>query len=114
MIEQSTPRSEFLAGVKAMIPLIIGGKDIRSGVTAESVMPHEHHHVLGHYHKATPAHVQQAIDAALNQLEQSARLTGRAIGVTAPYPLMVERLQVWLKGLPERGVALAPVSAMVK
>ncbi len=56
----------------------------------------------------------EAIDDALNQLEKSARLTGRAIGITAPYPEMVDKLQAWLKTLPERGIALAPVSAMVR
>jgi len=56
----------------------------------------------------------EAIDDALNQLEKTARLTGRAIGITAPYPLMIQKLQDWLKTLPERGIALAPVSAMVR
>jgi len=46
------------------IPLIIGGREVRTGNTAKSVMPHEHAHVLGEWHKATPQHVQQAIDAA--------------------------------------------------
>ncbi len=54
------------------------------------------------------------IDAALDTLEQTAHLTGRAIGISAPYPIMIKKLQVWMKGLPERGIALAPVSAMVK
>lgn len=56
----------------------------------------------------------EAIDATLYQLEQTARLTGRAIGVTASYPVVIDRLQVWLKNLPQHGIALAPVSAMVQ
>jgi 1-pyrroline-5-carboxylate dehydrogenase len=48
------------------IPIVIGGKEIRTGATAQSVMPHDHHHVLGTYHKATPDHVRQAIEAAVN------------------------------------------------
>jgi uncharacterized protein len=55
-----------------------------------------------------------AIDAALAQLEKTARLGGRAIGVTSAYPIMLDKLQAWTKGLPDRGIALAPVSAMVK
>jgi len=46
------------------IPLVIGGREVRTGNTAQSVMPHEHSHVLGDWHKATPQHVHQAIDAA--------------------------------------------------
>jgi len=46
------------------IPLIIGGKAVTTGSTADAVMPHDHAHVLGHYHKASEAHVQQAIAAA--------------------------------------------------
>ncbi|HEV2982750.1 MAG TPA: L-glutamate gamma-semialdehyde dehydrogenase [Vicinamibacterales bacterium] len=46
------------------IPLVIGGKAVTSGSTAKSVMPHDHQRVLGTYHKASDAHVQQAIAAA--------------------------------------------------
>jgi 1-pyrroline-5-carboxylate dehydrogenase len=47
------------------IPLIIGGKEIRTGDTGTVVMPTDHGHVLATYHKAGPEHVQMAIDAAL-------------------------------------------------
>ncbi len=47
------------------IPLIIGGKEIKTGNTADIVIPHNHGHVLGKYHKASPEHVQMAIDAAM-------------------------------------------------
>ena len=46
------------------IPVIIGGREIRTGNTAQSTMPHDHGHVLADWHKASPAHVSQAIDAA--------------------------------------------------
>jgi 1-pyrroline-5-carboxylate dehydrogenase len=46
------------------IPLIIGGKEIKSGITASCVMPHNHKHILGIYHKAGPKEVQLAVDAA--------------------------------------------------
>ncbi len=54
-----------MAGETIDIPIVIGGRDIRTGQTADVVMPHDHHHVLGRYHRATPELVQQAIDAAL-------------------------------------------------
>jgi 1-pyrroline-5-carboxylate dehydrogenase len=47
------------------IPLVIGGKEIRTGATEPSVMPHKHGHALGHFHKAGPDHVRQAVAAAL-------------------------------------------------
>ncbi len=46
------------------IPMVIGGRDIRSGNLAPAVMPHDHRHVLGEWHAAGVEHVQQAIDAA--------------------------------------------------
>ncbi len=47
------------------IPLIIGGQEIRTGRLREVVCPHEHGHVLAHYHEAGEAEIQMAIDAAL-------------------------------------------------
>ncbi len=47
------------------IPLIIGGKEIRTGKTQKAVCPHDHQHVLATYHEAGEAEVRQAIDAAL-------------------------------------------------
>ncbi|MFY9287811.1 MAG: divergent polysaccharide deacetylase family protein [Alphaproteobacteria bacterium] len=56
----------------------------------------------------------EAIDASLAQLEKTARLTGHAVGIISALPVSVDRLQVWLKDLPQRGIALAPLSAMVQ
>lgn len=47
------------------IPLIIGGKEIRTGNTGTVVMPHDHQHQLALYHKAGEKEVRMAIDAAL-------------------------------------------------
>lgn len=47
------------------IPLIIGGKEIKTGDTGQVVMPHDHQHVLADYHKAGDKEVQMAIDAAM-------------------------------------------------
>jgi len=66
----SPERVELKARLKAMaaeridIPLVIGGKEVRTGRTAHAVMPHDHKHVLADYHLAGPEHVQQAIAAA--------------------------------------------------
>ncbi|MDR3188442.1 MAG: L-glutamate gamma-semialdehyde dehydrogenase [Prevotellaceae bacterium] len=47
------------------IPLVIGGKEVRTGNTGKVVMPHDHQHVLATYHKAGEKEVQLAIDAAV-------------------------------------------------
>ena len=66
----SPERAELKARLKSMaaervdIPIIIGGKEIRTGRTQPVVMPHNHTHVLGEWHVAGPEHVQQAIAAA--------------------------------------------------
>lgn len=53
------------SGTPIEIPLIIGGKEIRTGKTGKVVMPCDHHHVLATYHMATEKEVKMAIDAAL-------------------------------------------------
>jgi 1-pyrroline-5-carboxylate dehydrogenase len=46
------------------IPLIIGGKEVRTGQTVDAVMPHCHHHVLAKVHQAGPKEVTAAVAAA--------------------------------------------------
>jgi 1-pyrroline-5-carboxylate dehydrogenase len=48
------------------IPLIIGGKEIRTGKIGKIVNPCEHDHVLATYHMATEKEVSLAIKAALD------------------------------------------------
>lgn len=52
------------------IPLVIGGKEVRTGNTGKVVMPHNHKHVLATYHKAGEKEVQMAIDAAMRAHKQ--------------------------------------------
>ena len=47
------------------IPLIIGGKEVRTGNTEAVRMPHDHGHIIGNYHKAGLQEVKLAIDAAM-------------------------------------------------
>ena len=57
-------RLKSMAAEKIEIPLIIGGREIRTGKLEKSVMPHDHGHVLAEYHLAGPEHIQQAIAAS--------------------------------------------------
>jgi 1-pyrroline-5-carboxylate dehydrogenase len=56
-------RLDRMAGEQVEIPVIVNGKEYRTGDTASVVMPHKHSHVLATWHKATPELVQQAVDA---------------------------------------------------
>ena len=58
-------RLASMASERIDMPLIIAGREIRTGSTQPSVMPHNHRHVLGDWHTAEQGHVQQAIEAAL-------------------------------------------------
>jgi 1-pyrroline-5-carboxylate dehydrogenase len=56
------------------IPLIIGGKEIRTGNTEEIRIPHNHSHILGVYHKASKKEVDMAIEAALEARKEWAEM----------------------------------------
>ena len=53
-----------LDGQQIEIPMIIGGKEVRTGQTANAVKPHATSHVLAEYHKGGGEQVEQAIAAA--------------------------------------------------
>ena len=53
------------------------------------------------------------IDKHLSELEDQARLHGTAVGSGFLYPVTVERIAIWAKGLSGRGFVLVPVSAIV-
>jgi 1-pyrroline-5-carboxylate dehydrogenase len=66
----SPERAELKAKLKEIadqrldIPLVLGGCDVRTGNTAQAVMPHKHAHVLADWHKAGRGEVERAIRAA--------------------------------------------------
>ena len=66
----SPERAELQAAIKDMaskeieIPIVVGGKEIRTGDMGDCVCPHDHGHVLGRYHKATADIIDQAAKAA--------------------------------------------------
>jgi 1-pyrroline-5-carboxylate dehydrogenase len=58
-------RLDSMAGERVEIPIIIGGKEFRTGELGHAVMPHAHAHVLADYHKAKAEHVRLAVDTAV-------------------------------------------------
>ncbi|MGZ8362224.1 MAG: divergent polysaccharide deacetylase family protein [Caulobacteraceae bacterium] len=55
-----------------------------------------------------------AIGTELTALEDMARTKGRALGSGFAYPVTVEQVRAWALGLADRGLQLAPASAVVK
>ena len=58
-------RIEELKNQVIEIPLIIGGKEVKTGNMEDCVIPHDHKTVIGRYHKAGKKEVEMAIEAAL-------------------------------------------------
>ncbi|MCE7997782.1 MAG: divergent polysaccharide deacetylase family protein [Rhodobiaceae bacterium] len=48
--------------------------------------------------------------AQLDELEKTARATGRAIAIAHPHELTLDVLEVWTLGLASKGLVLAPIS----
>ena len=63
-----------IAARKIEIPLIIGGKEIRTGKLGKVVMPHDHGHVLAEYHQAGEEEIQLAIGTAMAAKQEWANL----------------------------------------
>jgi 1-pyrroline-5-carboxylate dehydrogenase len=56
------------------VPLVIDGKEIRTGSTANATMPHAHERVLGRFHQASPREVEAAVAAAVRAQPSWSRL----------------------------------------
>lgn len=55
-----------------------------------------------------------AIDLRLTELEAIAADRGWAVGVAFPYPILFERLKEWIGSLEQKGLTLAPVTAVAQ
>src|SRR5688572_26353188 len=59
-----------MSSEKIEIPLIIGGKEVRTGDVGTQIMPHRHGHVIATWHKAGAKEVQQAVKAAMEAAKE--------------------------------------------
>lgn len=66
-------RLASMAAERIDIPVVIGGKEFRSGKLAQAVMPHNHAHVLADWHMATPEMLQQAVTASAEARKEWSR-----------------------------------------
>ncbi|WP_445680925.1 divergent polysaccharide deacetylase family protein [Radicibacter daui] len=53
------------------------------------------------------------VAAELAKLEEKARHDGAAVAVTRPYPVVLQAIANWTRDLGQRGIALAPLSAVI-
>lgn len=53
------------------------------------------------------------IDARLEEIERIAKEAGVSVAIGQAFPVTIERVRVWAETLDEKGLALAPVSAVV-
>ena len=56
---------ERILAAQLDIPLVIGGEEVRTKDTRECILPHDHSHVIGRFHKSGVKEVSAAIRAAL-------------------------------------------------
>ncbi|EAZ81133.1 L-glutamate gamma-semialdehyde dehydrogenase [Algoriphagus machipongonensis] len=56
---------EQARSVQVDVPMYIGSEEVRTGNTKSMSPPHDHQHILGHFHEGDASHVEQAINAAL-------------------------------------------------
>jgi len=56
------------------IPMYIGAEEVRSGNKKTLSPPHDHKHILGHFHAGDKSHVEQAINAAMGAKDLWANL----------------------------------------
>jgi 1-pyrroline-5-carboxylate dehydrogenase len=63
-----------IANEQLEVPVIIGGKEYTSGDLEKMIMPHNHHHVLGRYHKANEKLINLAVETAVNAQKEWERL----------------------------------------
>lgn len=105
----------FTASAEAMRPVLETLRergllyiDARPGERAPSAVPARTADVVI---DERPARAE--IEARLAELERIAQERGVALGVSGPSPLSLDRLAIWAPQVGTRGLALAPVSAVV-
>lgn len=57
------------------IPMYIGGEEVKTGNKISIHPPHDHQHLLGHFHEGDASHVEQAVNAALGAREAWAEMS---------------------------------------
>lgn len=64
-----------MRSVEVELPMVIGGKEIKSGKLERIFPPHDIHHTLGYYHQGGAEHVKLAIEEGLKARKKWAALS---------------------------------------
>jgi len=73
-----TSKLAEMSAARIEIPLVIDGKDVRTGKLGQAVMPHRHAQVLADFHQGGEVEVQSAIGAAIKAHRDWAHLPWEA------------------------------------
>ncbi|RNC91682.1 MAG: L-glutamate gamma-semialdehyde dehydrogenase [Allomuricauda sp.] len=73
--EQVQKQYKAFYNTQIEVPLYIGSQEIKTNTTKPMSPPHQHQHVVGHYHLAEKNHVEMAIESCLDARETWANLT---------------------------------------
>lgn len=85
------------------------GSSVGAEIAAETGIPYAERDVFLD-HEMTP----EFVSKALSQLENKARKNGYAIAIGHPHQVTIDALTAWLPTLKDKGLTLAPASAVVK
>src|SRR2546429_9385505 len=104
-----------LSGRQIEIPVVIGGKEIRTGKTVDAVMPHCHRHVLAKVHQAGPEEVAGAINAARDAWREwsSWSFADRAAVFLKAADLLAPRWRALVHAAPKLGQGKTPSQAEI-
>ncbi len=115
--ERATLRTQLDAMAREVVdaPLVIDGRQVRTGKLGTAVMPHAHEHVLARFHLAGPAEVQAAVDAALRAQRDWASLpqTARSAVFLRAAELLATRYRPILNGATMLGQSKTPFQAEI-
>lgn len=67
-----------LSSMEVDIPLIIDGKEVRTGKTQTITPPHNHRHKIGQYHSAGPDEIKRAVEGNLKAWKTWSRMEASA------------------------------------
>jgi len=99
----------------ADVPMYIGSDEVRTGNIKELRPPHEHNHVLGHYHEGDAGHIKKAIVAALRAKEKWAGLSweNRANIFLKAADLLASKYRAYIVGSTMLGQSKNPYQAEI-
>ena len=104
-----------LKGSTADVPMYIGAEEVRTNNKKELRPPHEHQHLLGHYHEGDASHVKKAIIAALKAKDKWAGLSweNRANIFLKAADLLATKYRAYIVGSTMLGQSKNPYQAEI-